>query len=64
MSRVSGRHRAARDSKTTRTPVGSRGRALRTRFATVMFILVTNTFENDVYGMFVGGVVALFVGPF
>ena len=31
----------------------------------VMFILVTNTFEKDVYGTFVGVVsLALFVGPF
>jgi O-antigen/teichoic acid export membrane protein len=66
MSRVSGAIRAARASKTTRNAGWLlAGELLGLASQLVMFILVTNTFENDVYGMFVGVVsLALFVGPF
>ncbi|MEO5839280.1 MAG: polysaccharide biosynthesis C-terminal domain-containing protein [Acidimicrobiales bacterium] len=66
MSRVSGALRAARDSKITRNAGWLlAGELFGLASQLVMFILVTNTFDSDVYGTFVGVVsLALFVGPF
>jgi O-antigen/teichoic acid export membrane protein len=66
MSRVAGALRAARDSKITRNAGWLlAGELFGLASQLVMFILVTHTFENDVYGTFVGVVsLALFVGPF
>src|SRR5688500_7716881 len=66
MMRVSGAFRAARDSQITRNASWLlAGELFGLASQLVMFILVTNTFEKDVYGMFVGVVsLALFVGPF
>jgi O-antigen/teichoic acid export membrane protein len=66
MTRVSGALRAARDSKITRNASWLlAGELFGLASQLVMFILVTHTFEKDVYGTFVGVVsLALFVGPF
>jgi O-antigen/teichoic acid export membrane protein len=66
MTRVSGALRAARDSKITRNASWLlAGELFGLASQLVMFILVTNAFEKDVYGTFVGVVsLALFVGPF
>jgi O-antigen/teichoic acid export membrane protein len=66
MTRVSGALRAARDSKVTRNAgVLLAGDLFGLAAQLVMFVLVTNTFEKDVYGTFVGVVsLALFIGPF
>ena len=66
MSRISGVLRAARGSSIARNASWLLGGELIGLASNlVMFILVTNTFEKDVYGTFVGVVsLALFVGPF
>ena len=66
MTRVSGALRAARDSKITRNAGWLlAGELFGLASQLVMFLLVTNTFEKEVYGTFVGVVsLALFVGPF
>ena len=66
MTRVSGALRAARDSKITRNASWLLvGELFGLASQLVMFILVTHTFEKEVYGTFVGVVsLALFVGPF
>jgi O-antigen/teichoic acid export membrane protein len=66
MSRVTGALRAARDSKVTRNASWLlAGELFGLASQLVMFIFVTNAFEKEVYGTFVGVVsLALFVGPF
>ena len=66
MTSVSGALRAARNSTIARnTSWLLAGELFGLASQLVMFILVTNTFEKDVYGMFVGVVsLALFIGPF
>ena len=66
MTRVSGALRAARDSKITRNASWLlAGELFGLASQLVMFLLVTNTFEKEVYGTFVGVVsLVLFVGPF
>ena len=66
MTRVSGALRAARGSSIARnTSWLLAGELFGLASQLVMFILVTNTFDSDVYGMFVGVVsLALFIGPF
>src|SRR5688572_8471865 len=66
MTRLSGALRAARDSKITRNAGWLlAGELFGLASQLVMFLLVTNTFEKEVYGTFVGVVsLALFVGPF
>ena len=66
MSRVFGALRAARDSKVTRNASWLlAGELFGLASQLVMFIFVTNAFETEVYGVFVGVVsLALFVGPF
>lgn len=66
MSRVSGAIRAARGSNIARNASWLlAGELFGLASQLVMFILVTHTFDKDVYGTFVGVVsLALFVGPF
>lgn len=66
MIRVSGALRAARNSTTTRNAGWLFvGELFGLASQIVMFILITNTFERDVYGVFIAVVsLALFVGPF
>ena len=66
LTRVPGVFRAARGSKITRN-AGSllAGDVFGIAAQLVMFILVTNTFEKEVYGTFAGVVaLALFISPF
>jgi O-antigen/teichoic acid export membrane protein len=66
MSRVTDAVRAARGSRIARNAGWLlAGELFGLASQLVMFILVTNTFEKEVYGTFVGVVsLALFVGPF
>ena len=66
MTRLQGAIRAARGSNVARNASWLlAGELFGLASQLVMFILVTNTFEKDVYGTFVGVVsLALFVGPF
>ena len=66
MMRVSGALRAVRNSTTTRNAGWLlAGELFGLASQLVMFILITNTFEKDVYGVFIAVVsLALFVSPF